>query len=223
MIELTPRLSAVARFVTPGAVLADIGTDHAYLPAYLIEQGVITSAFACDINEGPLQNARKTIERCGINSVEFVLGSGLHGLEHKNVTQFVIAGMGGEMIASILEQSPWCKAQRYTFVLQPMTKIDFLRKFLYREGFEITEETLVAEADKLYTVMKVRYTGERCEVSEAFALLGKAGAHPLFEQKRQREIERLRKIYDALNNTENARLSRDEILKLIKEIEEYTW
>lgn len=222
MVELTPRLAAVAGMVEKGSVIADIGTDHAYIPAYLIEKGVIERAFACDIKIGPLQNAEKTMREHGIGSVDFILCDGLSGVSPESIDTVVIAGMGGEMIAAILEQAPWCRDARYRFVFQPMTKAEVLREYLYRTGFEIQRETLAAEKDKLYTVMLVCYTGVSRNISEVLALLGEARADPLFEEKRRREIKRLKAIYRSLENKKDAAEMREKIAALIKEIEVYS-
>lgn len=221
MVVLTPRLQAVADYVEPGSIVADIGTDHAYVPAYLLQHGIIRTAYACDINPGPLQNARQTIAQNALSGVEFLLSDGMLALEGKQFDTVIIAGMGGELIARVMAQSPLSRQQQLCFILQPMTKADYLRTFLYREGFAVREETFAAEEDKLYSILKVFYTGESVQISNAYALLGGAKAHPLFEQKRQREIVRLRKIDASLQHKADSEPMREEILQLIKEIEEY--
>ena len=142
MIHLTPRLFSVAEYVEKGSIIADIGTDHAYLPVYLIENGIISSAFACDINEGPLNNAKTTVKEAGISGVHFVLSNGLQGLENQknDFDTIVMAGMGGELITHIISAAPWCRVQDYTFILQPMTRANILREYLYAHGFEILHE-----------------------------------------------------------------------------------
>ncbi|MBQ6381209.1 MAG: SAM-dependent methyltransferase [Clostridia bacterium] len=221
MLALTPRLQAVADFVQKGSVIADIGTDHAYIPAYLLQQGLIEKAFACDIREGPLRNAQQTIAHCQLSGVTFLLSDGLTALEGETFDTVIIAGMGGEMIAHILLQSPWCRQQVQHFILQPMTKAETLRSFLCTEGFAIEKESFAAEKDKLYSILSVRYTGQKRLLSAAQALLGFAVEHPLFEQKRQKEIQRLQKVHASLANKEEALSERREVLKLIKEIQDY--
>ena len=221
MVVLTPRLKAVASFVEKESVIADIGTDHGYIPAYLINNSIINFAFAGDINSGPLDNARKTMQNEGISSVEFVLSDGLKNFADKEFDEIIIAGMGGEMIASIIESSAWCKDKKYAFILQPMTKEDFLRRYLYENGFEIIKETLAAEKDKLYNIMKAVFVGKERKISDSFALLGKTDCDLLFEEKKRREIIRLTKIYESLKNKENSSLEREKIKTLIKEIEDY--
>lgn len=221
MVKLTPRLYAAAQYVPKGSVLADIGTDHAYIPAYLIEQGIIKNAFACDINEGPLKNAQSTIKEENLSGVSFVLSDGLKELKNEMFDCILIAGMGGEMIAKIIKDAEWCKNSKYHFIFQPMTKQSFLRQFLYSEGFEICEESLASEKDKIYNIMKVSFCGEKKELSEAETLLGFAEKTELFEIKRANEIKRLNKIALSLKNKEGTKAQIEKINNLIKDIEVY--
>ncbi len=224
MIHLTPRLLSVAAYVTKGSVLADIGTDHAYLPAYLIENGIIARAFACDIHEGPLQNAKTTVNDAGITGVEFILSDGLQGLEpQKDVFDTVVmAGMGGELMCDILSAAPWCRREGYTFILQPMSRANILRRYLYAHGFEILHESIAKEKDKLYNIMKVRFTSNTVNILEVEALLGKTTESEYYEELRAREIKRLQKMYAAFARANHMQPEQEKILELIKEIEEYT-
>ncbi|MBR0414251.1 MAG: SAM-dependent methyltransferase [Clostridia bacterium] len=222
MVVLTPRLQAVADFVQKGSVVADIGTDHAYIPAYLLQSGKITKAFACDIRNGPLENARQTISNNRLSGVTFVLSNGLKAMEGEVFDTVIIAGMGGEMIAEILEQSTWCRHEKYHFILQPMTKADVLRHYLYAKGYTISEETFAEEKDKLYSIFSVRFSGQHCQISQAQALLGNATTHPLFEKKRQRELQRLQRIHQSLKNKNDAEALRQQTEALIREVKEYT-
>ena len=223
MLSLTPRLQAIANFIESGRAIADIGTDHAYIPVYLIEQGIIPAAYACDIRSGPLENARKTARKYGVDSIEFVLSDGLQALEsvQNAFSQIVIAGMGGELISEILSKSPWCAHERFSFVLQPMTRASLLRQWLYENGFEILQESLAKEQDKLYNIMKVRYTGGYARLTQAQALLGFVQESGDAALLREAELRRLRKIYVALENKANSAAQRAQIAALIKEIEDY--
>lgn len=151
--ELPPRLRATADWVPPGARMADIGTDHGLLPAWLLKNGLVRSAVASDIREGPLSAARRTAERFGVaDRMEFFLCDGMSGLSPGQADAVVIAGMGGETIAAILGAAPWAK-QGVLFVLQPMTKLPELRDWLAGNGYRILRERLVREDGLLYTVM----------------------------------------------------------------------
>lgn len=221
MLKLSQRLLLAASFVRRGAVLADIGTDHAYIPAFLIKEGVISKAYASDINEGPLQNAERTLLKENISGVSLILSDGLKNVDLHDVDDILIAGMGGELISRILLEDERCKDKSFNFILQPMTKADFLRKSLYKNGFEITRQSLCAEGEKIYTVMLVKYSGEKKKISESFALLGLPEKSELFEIKKQREIKRLQRIYGSIKDKEEFEEYSAETLKLINEIEVY--
>lgn len=221
MLKLSQRLLLAASFVRRGAVLADIGTDHAYIPAFLIKEGVISKAYASDINEGPLQNAERTLLKENISGVSLILSDGLKNVDLHDVDDILIAGMGGELIARILLEDERCKDKSFNFILQPMTKADFLRKSLYENGFEITRQSLCAEGAKVYTVMLVKYSGDKKKISESFALLGLPEKSELFEIKKQREIKRLQRIYGSIKDKEEFEEYSAETLKLINEIEVY--
>lgn len=157
-LELTPRLQSVADLVPQGSVLADIGTDHAYLPVWLLLEGRIGSAIAADLRKGPLERAMQTAQlyEC-TDQVTFRLCDGLSGIEPNEADTIVIAGMGGETIAAILEGAPWTQNRAYTFILQPMSAQNILRRWLWQHGYSIQNEVLVCEADKLYNIFAVTY------------------------------------------------------------------
>ena len=157
-LELTPRLRAVAELVKPGAALADIGTDHAYLPVWLLLQGRISKAIAADLRQGPLDRARLTAAQYDCSDqVSFRLCDGLAQISADEVDTIVIAGMGGETISAILDAAPWTRDERCTLILQPMSAQPELRGWLWRNGFDIQKEEIVREGDKLYNILVARY------------------------------------------------------------------
>ena len=148
---LSERLLTVAKAVK-GKRLADIGTDHGYLPIYLLENGIIDFAVCSDIKKGPLKNAEKNICNHGLNDrVRLCLADGLCGILPGECDTAVIAGMGGEMIAHILENG--IPEGINQFILQPMRNIDILRKKLHLLGLKITDEKLVKEKEKFYIII----------------------------------------------------------------------
>jgi tRNA (adenine22-N1)-methyltransferase len=152
---LTPRLQKLADWVEPGAKVADIGTDHGYLPVWLLTTGRTASAIGSDLRAGPLDNARKTAARYAVSEkISLRLGDGLNGILPSEVDTLVIAGMGGENIASILAAAPWAK--QCTLLLQPMSRSEILREFLEKNGYAIEREALVEDRGTLYPVMLVR-------------------------------------------------------------------
>ena len=156
-IRLTPRLRAVADLVPSGARLVDVGTDHAYLPACLLQEGKISRAVVSDLRSGPLERARATAERCGLMAcMDFRLCDGLTGISPEEADTVVIAGMGGETVASILEAAPWTAEGDRLQLLQPMSMQHVLRPWLQGHGYAILGETLACEGDSIYTVFQVR-------------------------------------------------------------------
>ena len=159
MITLDKRLSAVAALVRPGSRLADIGTDHAYLPVHLVQAGVCPAAIASDIGAGPLEAARRTVTENGLSSeIALRLGDGLATVQAGEIEDIAIAGMGGETIAAILEAAPWVKKEGIRLVLQPMTRAEDLRRWLLQNGFSVLEEHLITDGRHLYPVLAAEYT-----------------------------------------------------------------
>ena len=155
-LELTPRLRLLASWVPPGAVLADVGTDHAYLPVWLVLHGTVSGAIASDLRTGPLERAKNTGRTYGVTErVSFRLGGGLEPVRPEECSTVCIAGMGGETIAHILEDAPWTADGSHTLLLQPMTKAEELRQFLARNGYRICREALVRDRGTIYPVMEV--------------------------------------------------------------------
>lgn len=155
-MELSPRLRSVADLVPQGARLADIGTDHAYLPAWLILHGVIDRAIAADLREGPLERARLTAEKYGLSQhMSFRLCDGLAGVGEDEADVIAIAGMGGETIAEILAAAPWTGKGQKLLLLQPMSAQPELRRWLWAHGYTIRREVLSREGETLYVTLQV--------------------------------------------------------------------
>lgn len=224
MITLTKRLQAVANTVNQNTLFCDVGTDHAYLPTYLLLTKKVERAYASDIRKGPLDSARRTaIEYKVEDKMDLILSDGLDSISH-DITEIAIAGMGGVMIADIIKRAEWLKDKKYHLVLQPMTKIAHLRKALYQYGFEIEYETAVVDDKRPYTVMSVRYCGEKKQVTELFSYIGKLSpvgdGRAFFEKqikKLDRKINGLIKAENAENDDEIKHLTllRDGIIEYL--------
>lgn len=155
-MELSPRLQAIARQVPQGARLADVGTDHGYLPVWLLLNGRIGYAIAADLRKGPLDRAKGTARRFGqTDGISFRLCDGLTGIHEEEVDAVAIAGMGGETIAAILEAASWTKKGKL-LLLQPMTGAPKLRWWLQRNEYAILQEEIIREGDKLYSLWNVK-------------------------------------------------------------------
>ncbi|MBR1392369.1 MAG: SAM-dependent methyltransferase [Ruminococcus sp.] len=167
------RLLACAALCKPGRAV-DVGTDHGYLAIHLVKSGICESCIACDINEAPLKSAERNILDAGLSDrIETRLTDGLDGIGGEGITNVIIAGMGGELIADIISRAEWLKTQRVNLVLQPMTKWDHLRQYLWGNGFTVTAEAPCAEGKFVYSVIQAVYSGERptedCDLSYLYA------------------------------------------------------
>lgn len=201
MFNLSQRLLKIAELVPKNSRVADIGTDHGYLPIYLIKSGIANSVLACDINQKPLNNARKNIERSNVQGIETRLCGGLSSITADEVNTIIIAGIGGEVIAGILENCGWIKENNYTLLLNPTTSPEKLREFLYSCGFATTTETAVYENGKCYTIIKAAFTGKSCTPQEYKLYIGELkpdSPHNILYIKKQ--LSRLQKLNQSLKN-----------------------
>lgn len=171
--KLSLRLQCAADMVRAGAVVADVGTDHAHLPIYLCATGRATRAVASDINAGPIARARENIATYGLSDrIDTLLCDGLCGIAPYAPTDILILGMGGELIVRILSDAPFLKEGKHRLILQPMTHPEAVRAYLGREGYTVVDERLIKE-EKIYQIICAEYTGACEEYTELCALVGK--------------------------------------------------
>jgi dinuclear metal center YbgI/SA1388 family protein len=164
IIQLNPRLQLAASMVRRGTKLADIGTDHGYLPIALLQQNAVSTAIGADLREGPLSHASKNAVQYGVaDRISLRCCNGLTGIRPEEADDIVIAGMGGELIVSILRAAAWVKNPAKQLILQPMTSSEELRRYLRREGFFIEQEEAVEDAGRVYTVIRAVYAPERTQ------------------------------------------------------------
>jgi len=221
MATLSPRLALAASFVRKGSRLADIGTDHAYLPVELVKSGVCQSALACDLRRGPLENAKEHVARAGLSKqIACRLGDGLSPVNAGEVDDIVLAGMGGETIAAILAACPFLRDSALRVIAQPMSHPEDVRRFLFDNGFEITAEAAVAEEDKAYLVLCAAYTGACLGATAADCYVGHLAPSPAAKQYQKKRCMAAEKRLEALANaglepSEQAVLR--EIVKRLKE------
>ena len=176
-IHLSPRLQMVADFVPPCACAADIGTDHGYLPVWLLQNGVVQTAIAADIHVGPLANARKSAAAYDLEErVRFVQADGLQFPDAQAADVITIAGMGGETICAILTATPWLR-QGKRLVLQPQSKVQELTDWLWHNGFTIEDAALCRDAGKRYLALRVlgQPAGQTYTVEQLLPLLADIG------------------------------------------------
>ena len=204
---LDARLSCAASFVRAGAVLADVGTDHAYLPIALLSRGVISYAYAADVARGPLATAKAHLDACCQElpaldtQIRLVLTDGLAGLDAvtPTITDITICGMGGELIARILSDALFVKNPDIRLILQPMTMQPVLRRWLADNGFTVEHELLCTANGKLYSVLCCHFSGEKTVLRQPIlgdALLSEPENTALLPQYLQANIERLTRVVE---------------------------
>ena len=201
------RLRLAASFVRPGCIPCDVGTDHGYLPIWLILSGICPRAVVSDVNASPLDNARENAARFGCTArLSFYLADGLDSidLEKEQVQDILICGMGGELIARILENSDYTRRTGVKCILQPMSSVVDLRQYLARRGYRIEDEKLAGAAGKIYTCLHVSYDGVARDPSPVELLLGEAhirrgrAGNQWFSDYLLREIRSVRKRRNGL-------------------------
>ena len=154
IVHLTSRLALVASMVAPDERVVDIGTDHGYLPIWLIQQKIVHTVIATDIHEKPLEKARHNIEKYHLQEqIQCMLSNGLEKITPESVDTIIIAGMGGDTMIEILEAAKWSHEKK--LVLQPMSKCTKVRRYCRESGLSIVNEQLAEEMNRLYTVMTV--------------------------------------------------------------------
>lgn len=220
------RLNTLAKMVDPGSRVADIGTDHAYLPIELVKNGKIDYAIASDVAEGPLENAKNDIAAAGLTEqIETRLGSGLETVTHADqIDTVVIAGMGGKLMTDILDRA-WSKdAQFKTLVLEPNIGEAGVRNWLMMHNYKIISEKLIAEAGHTYELIKASLTEEKHEMTEKEIFFGPfivQEKNPVFYQKWEGKLAYYQRLLVNLNKARKKDEDRinevDHDIKLIKE------
>lgn len=195
-MNIGSRLEAIANLIIPKCVLADIGTDHAYLPVYLLQQKQIAAAIAGDIAEGPCKAAETTVAMYGMkNKVQVRLGSGLSVLKVGEADCISIAGMGGSTIVEILSANIEIARSARRLVLQPQTGAPGLRKWLLENGWDIVDEELVIDNKRLYEII----VAERSIAKNAFTAVELEVGPVLIAKKHPLLQEQLDKLLDTYN------------------------
>ena len=203
-MQLSKRLQAVARLVTPGSRLADVGTDHGYVPIWLFEQGKILSAIAMDLRKGPLERAREHIQMHGLDAhIETRLSDGLDKLLPGEADSIVIAGMGGMLVVKILSQGQKVLSSVKELILQPQSDLDAVREYLHRTVFVIVKEDMIFEDGKYYPMMKAVH-GENTDDRKIWFLYGRLlleNRHPVLKSYLEKEYDGCCKLLEKLSRT----------------------
>lgn len=212
---LDKRLLTVASLINKSEYVCDIGTDHAYLPCHLINSEICSHCFACDVNQSPLNSAKKNIKKNGLSDkITTLISNGLSNVKSEFATEIAIAGMGGELIASIIENCSYAKEKNRHFVLQPMTKIEVLRKYLCENGFEIVREIPVFEEHHCYVAMSVYFANKPFSPTELFCKIGVIANEKTEDSKKYIKyiLEKEKKIIDLKKLSKNNNIDENQDL-----------
>lgn len=225
--SLSKRLLAVAGFVTPGSRTADIGTDHAFVPIYLIEHDIVPCALAMDIGKGPLLAAEEHVKEHGLEKyIKIRQSDGVLALKDDEADSVIIAGMGGALVIKILSEGRENLKNIRELILQPQSEVDKVRHFLYESGYHITKEAMIFEDGKYYPMMHAvpgrddtaypehyfRYGGHL--IRENNAVLGS------YLEREEREVRTIKKKLLPGQDKEHIRVRLGEIEERLRLIEQ---
>lgn len=200
-MELTGRMLAVAELVTKGGRLADVGTDHGYVPIYLVQHGMVPKAIAMDVRPGPLSHADANIEKYGLKDrIETRLSDGLHALHENEADSVVIAGMGGLLMIRILEEGLSVLQTVGECILQPQSDIDRVRHFLHGHNFCIVQENMVLDDGKYYVMMRVVHGSDEPydDIDDLYGKLLMENGHPVLRAYLEKEAMIMQQIIQNL-------------------------
>jgi len=224
-MQLSKRLLTIADMVTKGNRVVDVGTDHGYIPIYLIKNKRIPNAIAMDIGKGPLERAKTNIQKENLELyIETRLSDGVQALYAKEADTMIIAGMGGGLVKKIIEEGREVLKMVREYILQPQSDIEMVRKYLEQEGYTIKEERMVLEDGKFYPIMRVCSGIEKYK-REIYYKYGKI----LLEEKNdilylflKKELDTYKKLEEQLTNSdgEHILIRLEEIRKEIGYIKE---
>lgn len=223
-MELSKRLQTIADMVQV-VTLADIGTDHGYIPIFLLQKKKITYAIASDVHKGPLQRAEKNGSRYGVlEKMDLRLGSGFSKIQKNEVDGAVVAGMGGMLTISLLSEGRSIVKQLKQLIVQPQQDIPEVRKFIHSIGFAIAAESMLMEDGKYYTVIDAR-PGIECYDKEIEYLFGRKlieQRSPVLKQYLLMVLAQNWKIEEGLRkiSTASSRRRQIELQEQNKQIEE---
>lgn len=200
MFSLSPRLMTAASMINPCRKTVDVGTDHAFLPAFLVLNSKTDKVLACDIGIQPLENARKTVTQYSLQEkIELRVSDGLKSVSPAEAQEISICGMGGNLMVQILSDVPWIKSEDIHLVLQPMTHSEDVRRFLCENGFVIDREECVADNGRLYCCISSYWKNMQASYEEGYYYFGELLLQKgLAREFVQKQYDRIKKRRDAL-------------------------
>lgn len=165
---MTKRLETIYSMITDGIGVADIGTDHGYIPIKLAQNGFSGNIIASDINRMPIETAKRNAEEANVSDrINFLISDGLSAITPNSIDTVIIAGLGGDLICRILDRAEWIMDSHYKLILQPMTKAEVLRYWLVNNGISIESDIPVKDMGKLYSIICARFTSKNTGLSDS--------------------------------------------------------
>lgn len=224
-MEISNRLKIISEFVDDGSVIADVGTDHGYIPIYLAKQGKIKYAIACDINRGPLEKAKENIRHYSVGEfVETRLSDGLEKIEENEVDTVIIAGMGGILIERILGNGRDVVKTVDKLILSPHSDVELIRRKIHGLNFKIVDEKLIKEEGKYYNIISAVKGKEKKydTVSYKYGKILIDRQSGLLKEKLLSEEKKFSELVEILKkqNTDNAKTRKKEVILELNEIRE---
>ncbi len=223
MLNLRPRLKMAADMVREDVIVADIGTDHAYLPSYLLLSGKVSGAIAADLRQKPLKSAYATLSNYGLaDQIPLILSDGLDNLTENSADDIVIAGMGGTLITDILQRCNWICDKEKRLIIQPMSRAEEVRTFFMQNGFEILKEDAVMDYGRLYIAINAVFSGKYyTDYADSYAYIGElCKCKNLYANEYlKKQASRLKKRADALNDIDNDNCKAQQLYAIILDIE----
>lgn len=222
MMELTSRLEAIAQYVGKDEIVADVGTDHGYIPIYLAKKGISKKVYAMDINKGPLEKAKENIAHFGVsNIVEPILSDGLKAIGDRVIDTVIIAGMGGMLVSKILTDTITVINRTSKLILSPHLDSDVVRRTIHEIGFKIVEEQLIEEDNKYYNIIIAEHGEEKYskDIYYKYSKLLIERKNDLLKKFLDKKKNKNRDILKHLKK-QDTRLAQNRILEIIQELDE---
>ncbi|MCB2297247.1 tRNA (adenine(22)-N(1))-methyltransferase [Clostridium tagluense] len=223
-MDLSIRLKAIVNMIEKCDSVIDVGTDHGYVPIYLVKNGVIKSAIASDINKGPVEKARNNITLNNLSAqISCRLGSGLSTVNNGEAQIAIIAGMGGNLIRDILEADLDLVKQFKYMILQPVQNAEVLREYLYITGYNIIDEEICNDDGKFYEIIKVKYDTKPIILDSIYYEISKIlldKKDPVMQSFIEYKMQKYSKVYDSLNDetilSKNRKMELYHVIKRLK-------
>lgn len=225
-MELSIRLKKIVSMIEKCHCILDVGTDHAYVPIYLVKNGISKTAIASDINRGPVEKAKINVLNNKVDDkVHCRLGSGLSTVKSGEADVAIIAGMGGNLIRDIIEDNIEVFKNLEYAVLQPVQNAEVLREYLYSKGYEILDEEICEDDNKFYEIIKVKYNNSPVKLDSIYYEISKIlinKKHPVMKSFIEYKLQKYSQIYGSLNEeTYSSKIRKEQLAYSINKLEEF--